>query len=196
MKPAQWVNTTMDDGALHALLERLLSHVPVDAIDEVWIFPTRRLGAVESTVLAIATFDEEPDRRRVLTAHFTVTRDRKGAAKVEERVAEHASAPAGSLARVVDGVLRRLGDEVSSLPRAERIEGLRHRWDELIRELGGTVAQPGRDEADEATEGGVDPGAEEAAEPAAQGAAGVDSAPAADPEGDTGPQPLPSASEP
>jgi hypothetical protein len=141
LRPAQWVNIA-DDGALHALLDRVPARIPVDAIDEIWIFPTRRMGAIESTVFAIATFDDDPERRRVLTAHFTVTRDRKGAAKVEETVAEHASAPAGSLARVVDGVLRRLGDEVSAPPRAERIEGLRHRWDDLIRELGGTVVEP------------------------------------------------------
>jgi hypothetical protein len=149
MRPAHWVNMA-DDGALHALLERVPAPIPVDAIDEIWIFPTRRRGAIESTVFAIATFDDDPQRRRVLTAHFTVTRDRKGAAKVDETVAEHASAPAGSLARVVDGVLRRLGDEVSSPPRAERIEGLRHRWDDLIRELGGTVAGPAPETGNEA----------------------------------------------
>ena len=133
MKPSHWVNTAPDEAALPALLRRVAAALPVDSIDEVWIFPTRRAAGAESTVIVVATFDED-DRRRVHTAHFTATRDRKGAATVQEIIAQHAIAPAGAVARVVEGVMRRLGDDLA-LPHGETIAGDAGRWDALLQRL-------------------------------------------------------------
>lgn len=142
--PGQWVNTDADEGALHALLVRASGSIPPESIDTLWIFPTRRAGAVESTVLLAATFGDDPERRRVFTLHFTVTRDRKGRATVNHRLDEHAIAPHDAMKRVVDGVLRRLGDETARPPRVESIEGDIARWDALVVELGGQLrVEPG-----------------------------------------------------
>lgn len=133
----QWVNTEPDEGAPHALLERVAAQYPPEILDEVWIFPTRRAAGVESTVVVVAAHGEDPERRRVATAHFSVTRDKKGKPTVDARFEEHALAPAGALGRIVDGVLRRLGDELAAPPRAERIERDLDRWSALIVDLGG-----------------------------------------------------------
>jgi hypothetical protein len=135
MRPAQWVNTATDEAALHVLLGRVAQRLPVETIDEVWILPTRRNGGVESTVIVFASFDDEPDRRRVSTAHFTATRDRKGNATVQEKMEQHAIAPLAAVARVVDGVLRRAGEELA-IPHAERIAGDPARWQALLETFG------------------------------------------------------------
>ncbi len=137
MTGSQWVNTVPDEAALPALLERIARRLPVETIDEIWILPTRRTAGVESTVIVIATFDDVPNRRRVNTAHFTAVRDRKGQATVQEKVEQHAIAPGESVARVVEGVVRRAGEEVS-LPQGERIAGDNERWVALIRTLAGS----------------------------------------------------------
>jgi hypothetical protein len=138
MRPPQWVNTAPDEAALPALLQRVAARLPVESIDEVWIFPTRRAAGAESTVIVIAAFDSD-DRRLVSTAHFTATRDRKGNATVTEKMEQHASAPAGAVARVVEGVLRRMGDDLA-LPLGETIGGDAQRWSDLLQRLGGGTA--------------------------------------------------------
>ena len=147
----QWVNTEPDEGAPHALLERGAAQYPPESLDELWIFPTRRAGGVESTVVVVAAHGEDPERRRVATAHFSVSRDKKGKPTVVERFEEHALAPAGALGRIVDGVLRRLGDEMAAPPRAERIERDLDRWSALIVDLGGpppvTAPEPAETDA-------------------------------------------------
>jgi hypothetical protein len=143
MTTTKWVNTEPDDGALPALLQRMEAQLPADALDALWIFPTRRTSSVESTVVVAACREADAERRRVYTAHFTVLRDKKGKPTVQERLQEHATAPADALARVVSGVVRRLGDEAAQPPRHERIEGDPDRFDALIRELGGTPVRRG-----------------------------------------------------
>lgn len=137
MSTAQWANIGDDPGALHALVERLPEHVPVAAIDYLWIFPARRIAIGESIVIVIGAFDVDPERRRVGTAHFTVSRNRKGAATVNVRFDEHGSAPVGAVPRIVQGVLRRLGEDTEASPREEQICGESDRWDALVVELGG-----------------------------------------------------------
>lgn len=137
MSTAQWANIGDDPGALHALLERLPEHVPVAAIDYLWIFPARRIAIGESIVVVIGAFDEDPERRRVSTAHFTISRNRKGAATVNVHFNEHGSAPVGAVPRIVQGVLRRLGEDTEASPREEQICGESGRWDALVVELGG-----------------------------------------------------------
>lgn len=157
----QWVNIE-DEGGLPALLRRLEAEVPVDAIDELWIFPTRRASGVESTVLVLSAFAGEEDRRRVGAVHFRVVRDRKGRATVEQNLREYATAPADAVSRVVEGVLRRLGDDAEHPPRMEPVGGDAERFEALIRELGGAprpeAAEPGAGSGGiegEATESGA-----------------------------------------
>ncbi|HSJ33268.1 MAG TPA: hypothetical protein VK933_17640 [Longimicrobiales bacterium] len=168
MSTAQWLNIGDDPGALHALVERISEHVPVAAIDYLWIFPARRIAIGESIVVVIGAFDEDPERRRVSTAHFTVSRNRKGAATVNARFDEHGSAPVAAVPRIVQGVLRRLGEDTEASPREEQIDGEQDRWDALIVELGG----PPRTESPAEDIDGSGSGAD--------GASGAGSAPAHD----------------
>jgi hypothetical protein len=134
----KWVNTEADDGALPALLERVADRIGPGAIDELWIFPTRRSASVESTVLVVSAFHDDGDRRRVWTAHFTIVRDGRGRPTVSERLEEHATAPTDALPRIVEGVVRRLGDDAARPPRATAIAGDVVRWADAIRALGGS----------------------------------------------------------
>jgi phenylpropionate dioxygenase-like ring-hydroxylating dioxygenase large terminal subunit len=150
MTTTQWVNTQPDAGALPALLMRIRAHVPATAIDELWIFPSRRIASGESTVFVVAGFDPvDAERRRVITARFTVSRDRKGIASVQDRIDEHGTAPYSAIARMVQGVLRRLGEEGDQPPRQHQLEGEEARWWSLIEELGGT--RPPADATESAT---------------------------------------------
>jgi hypothetical protein len=143
----KWVNTEPDEASPHALLDRVAHQIPAAIIDEIWIFPTRRAGAVESSVFVVTAFGDDPERRRVATANFTVTRDKKGRPNITEQIEEHALAPAAALGRVVEGVLRRLGDEVAHAPRAERIGRDPERWQALRLDLGAPVERPQPDAA-------------------------------------------------
>jgi hypothetical protein len=159
MSTAQWANIGDDAGALHALVRQVTSQIAVAAIDYVWIFPARKVAAGESVVVVVAAFDEDPERRRVITARFTVSRNRKGAADVRERFDEHGSAPTDAVPRIVQGVLRRLGEDADAEPRAEQISGETQRWNSLIVELGG------RPDAGEEAVAGEDAVASEEAAP-------------------------------
>jgi hypothetical protein len=132
----QWVNID-DEGALHVLLQRLASTVPVDSIDALWILPTRRSTGIESTVVILSVFDSvDPLRRRVGAVRWLVTRDRKGRATVEEQMNEYASAPADALQRIVEGVMRRLGDNSVEPAQPRIIAGDAREWSALLRSLG------------------------------------------------------------
>lgn len=132
----KWVNIE-DEGAIHMLLGRLAEAVPPDAIDSVWILPTRRAGGFESTVVVLSVYDPtDPLRRRVGAVRWLVSRDRKGRATVEEQMHEYALAPADAIQRVVEGVMRRLGDSAIEPPAPGIIEGSAERWTELLRSLG------------------------------------------------------------
>jgi len=132
----QWVNIE-DEAAPHALLRRIEQRVPAHHIDTLWIFPTRRAAGFESSVIVVSSFEpEDPDRRHVHAARFLVSRDRKGRATVQDEFYDFALAPAETLTRVVEGVLRRLGEDTAEAPRAQTIEGDASAWTELLRSLG------------------------------------------------------------
>jgi hypothetical protein len=139
---SKWANTEPDAGSPHALLERLGRNLPSTAIEDIWLFPTRPVAAGESTVFVVAAITDDPERRRVITARYTVTRDRKGVATVQEQLDEHGTAPAAAVARIVQGVLQRMGEEGEQPPRAERIGRDAERWWALFEELGGHRPQP------------------------------------------------------
>jgi hypothetical protein len=127
-----WLTGRADSGGIPALLERLSRELAVSRIDELWLFPTRRLTGFESTVLVLSLYTDETDRRRVVTAHFKAIRNKRGEATVETRLEEQAVAPADRLIRVIDGVLRRLGDDLAATPQAARISGEPERYEALI----------------------------------------------------------------
>lgn len=129
-------------GHLHDLAARLA----VPAIDHLWIFPTRRVAGAFSTVIAVAAFAaDDRDRRRVLTAHYTVRVDRAGRLSVLANLLEHGLAPADRLDRLIDGVLRRLDEDLlASPPRAAAIGGDPARWDALLAAVAVPPSSPSR----------------------------------------------------
>jgi hypothetical protein len=149
---SQWANIGEDAGAVHALVARVADHVPVELIDQLWVFPPRRTAAGESTVVVIGAF-EEGERRRVATARFIVSRNRKGEPSVSVRFDEHGAAPTDAIPRIVQGVLRRMGEDTGAEPREVSVGGRTQRWDEFIVELGGRppAAAPEGDAAQPAT---------------------------------------------
>jgi hypothetical protein len=136
MRPQQWVNTGPDEGAPFALLGLVAAQLPAAAIDEVWLFPTRRTAEGESTVVVAAAFHEDDERRRVITYRFVVTRNNRGAAKVREQCFEYGSAPSHAIVRVIEGVLRRLGDDAEVPPHGRSIAGDEQQWRAWLRQLG------------------------------------------------------------
>jgi len=136
-----WANID-DDGALAALLGRIAGRVAPSSIDVLWIFPTRRSGVTESTVIVLSLFDEDRTRRRVGTVHFLVTRDARGRATVGDKTEEHASAPPDAVERIIDGVLRRLEHEADAPPRRVAIEGDETAWQALIVNVADPAARP------------------------------------------------------
>ena len=134
-EPAQAEKDPERERLLHCLNEvARLCEVPT--IDEVWVFPTRRAGKAESTVVVVSAFDEVDSRRRVVTAHFS-TRPGNGRKVISEtKLTEHGIAPADRIGRLIEGVIRRLDEELASLPpRSARIEGDAERWDRFLAEL-------------------------------------------------------------
>lgn len=163
----QWVNTQPDAGALHALLFSLQGRVPLDLLDEIWIFPTRRIAVGESTVVVMSLNTDDEDRRRVMTARFTVSRNNKGVAKVLDKIDEHGTATVDAVARVVEGVLRRLGEDIEQPPRNERIGGDPDAWKALLLDLGAPrdMVEPAASSVEPAVGPTIEPGADPAARP-------------------------------
>lgn len=180
MNTTQWANIGEDPGATHAMIQRIPEVVAVAGIDYLWIFPPRRVAAGESSVIVVAAFDED-DRRRIITAHFTVARNRKGIATVTALFDEHGAAPVDAVPRIVQGVLRRLGEDTAAEPRDVLIDGRQDRWDALVTELGGRPAPPDAEPEDYA----ANDAAEDAAENAEGGRGDAAGADAVDAAGDT-----------
>ena len=130
-----WLTSKADAASLPALAENLGTQVDVTTVDQLWLFPTRRAAGIESTVFVLSVHDQD-DRRRVLTAHMRATRNKRGEAAIETKLAEHATAPAERIPRVIDGVLKRLGDDYASTPPSTaRIDRKPERWQAVVETL-------------------------------------------------------------
>jgi hypothetical protein len=135
MSAPSWLTGKADAASLPALLEGLPPRIDVSTVDELYVFPTRRVQGVESTVFVFSVYDEE-DRRRVITAHLRATRNKRGEPTIETKLDEHATTPADRIPRVIEGVLRRLSEELAATPPSHaRIDRSLDRWKELIEQL-------------------------------------------------------------
>lgn len=115
-----------------AALAAIARALPPERIDEIWIFPPRRTGAGLSVVAVAATFDPagDPERRTIVTARFIAAPGTRGAAPRLE-LSDDGAAPPERVARVVDGVIRRL-DDTATPPRHAHVRGEPERWRELL----------------------------------------------------------------
>lgn len=119
-----------------AFLMSVAAAVPPESIDQLWIFPPRTAGKMRSLVAVIAAFEsDEPERRRVITAHRVTKSDEKGRVQTVDSVEEQATAPVDRVERVVDGVLRRLAEETVDAPRHVALAGDPEAWTSLLDDL-------------------------------------------------------------
>jgi hypothetical protein len=124
---------------LLALLVSLASRVSTHALDELWIFPPKQSARQESALVVGSAFHDDADRRRVMTAHYRSTRQPNGQFVVEESLVEHAVAPVDRLERIIEGVIRRLDDDLAQLhPVPSRIRGETEAWTALLDSISAT----------------------------------------------------------
>lgn len=125
----------LPDAPLFALLRTIADEVGVDRIDQVWLFPPRRLKAGETSVVVVAAFhDLEDDRRRVYAAQYTAPAD----TRAEPRLAldQYGAAPADRVGRLVEEVVERIKDDAPpTAPRAVRIRGEDERWNTMLHQI-------------------------------------------------------------
>ena len=135
MSAPSWLTGKADAASLPALLEGLPPRIDVTSIDEMYVFPTRRVQGVESTVFVFSLHDAH-DMRRVLTAHLRATRNKRGEPAIETKVDDHATAPADRIPRVIEGVLKRLSEDFAATPPSHcSINRDAERWKQLIEQL-------------------------------------------------------------
>ena len=134
--------------ALAAATERL---VP-ERIDQVWLFPPRPVGEKESGLAVLTLFAAAPDpappsatpaadpadRRQVWTLQYEAERLKGGKTNRVDTLLEQATVPSGLLTRIIDGVVRRLG-EGADAPDVRDVAGRHDAWSELLAELGGPL---------------------------------------------------------
>ncbi len=135
MSAPSWLTGKADAASLPVLLEGLAQQVNPATVDELYLFPMRRVQGVESTVVVFSVHDAE-ERRRVITAHVRATRNKRGEPTIETRLDEHATTPAERIPRIIEGVLRRLSEDFAATPPSHcSIESSKERWEAMIDQL-------------------------------------------------------------
>lgn len=138
--------------ALPRTLFRVREELGVDAMDRVWVFPPIRRGRKESgLVVASLHLDDDAGRRRLVTVSYTA--DRRGLdLTVESSFTEEGSAPPDMLPRVMEGVVRRAGEDHTDA-REVPIEREAERYEELLGEFDASLFAPvARTEVEAGTE--------------------------------------------
>jgi hypothetical protein len=125
------------------ILEAVAARVPPERMDAVWLFPTRRAGRSDSTLVVVSAFAD--DRRTVLTAEHVVRHLEKGGRDTSLAVRQHGVAPEEHVERVVAGVLRRLDESlVDASPRRFQVAGAPDRFADAVATLREDAARPPR----------------------------------------------------
>ena len=123
--------------ALPRVLIRLRDRLGVESADRLWIFPPSRRGRREQGLVAVSTFQEGEERRRLITVSYTAEHTGKGVT-VEVSFTEEGEAPPDRFPGVMQGVVQRAGDpkgeprEVAIGGSAEKYEGLLEEFDEAL----------------------------------------------------------------
>lgn len=121
--------------ALPRTLAGLRERLGVEELARLWIFPPLRRGRTERGLVAASLHldggDEE--RRRVMTVSYAAERSGLDLT-VDTSFSEEGDAPPELLPRVMDGVVRRAGEEHGE-PREVEIEGSAAAFDVLMEEF-------------------------------------------------------------
>ncbi len=120
--------------ALPRTLRMLGDKVGVTQLDRLWIFPPLIRGRREWGLIAASVYTGWDDRRRLLSAPYVAERTGQGGLSVVHDLEEQGEAPPDRLPRVMDGVVRRGGEEMGE-PREVVLEGVTETFDELLKEF-------------------------------------------------------------
>jgi hypothetical protein len=137
---------------LVAALAAVADRLPPERIDQVWLFPPRPVGEKESGLAVLTLFAlavdsaggtgaassagvAPSDRREVWTLQYEAERLKGGRTNRVDTLLEQATVPSGLLTRIIDGVVRRLG-EGADAPDVRDVAGHESVWSELLAELG------------------------------------------------------------
>jgi len=134
--------------AYRAVLDPLEVRPGVDAIERVWAFPPREIRGVPVALIVASAFAEEEGRRRLITSRVVVEPVPEGAPSRRQpdtsiEVAQQGVVPADRVRRVLEGVVRRLGVDLSDEAPADfPIDGDEEAWGRM-REALHAMAAPG-----------------------------------------------------
>ena len=120
--------------ALPRVLIRVRGQLGIPSVDRLWIFPPVRKGRREQGLVAVSTFlDDAEDRRCMVTVAYVAEHTGKGVT-VTPSLTRDGDAPPDRFPGVIEGVVRRSGDELGE-PREVEIEGDPARFEELLEEF-------------------------------------------------------------
>jgi hypothetical protein len=124
---------------LGAALASVADRIPPGRVEQVWLFPPRRVGAKESglAVLVVTAGGEEEDdgRRTIWTVRYDAETSRAGKVQSAHALEEQGTVPPDRVGRIVDGVARRLEAE-SDAPDVRELARDPAEWRALLAELG------------------------------------------------------------
>lgn len=120
--------------AIPRTLQGVVERLGAETVDRIWIFPPRIKGRKESGLVVVSRFtgDDDPERRHLFTVSYTAERTGKGLT-VDWGLSEEGAAPPGRLPPIIEGVVRRAGDDEEEA-REVGLEGDRERLVDLFDE--------------------------------------------------------------
>ena len=120
--------------AIPRTLIRIRDVLGAASIDRLWIFPPVRRGRREQGLVAVSTFvDDVEDRRSMVTVPYVAEHTGQGVS-VAPTFTREGEAPPDRFPGVIEGVVRRSGDELGE-PREIDIDGSAARFEELLEEF-------------------------------------------------------------
>lgn len=120
--------------AIPRVLIRVREQIGVSSIDRIWIFPPVRKGRREQGLLAVSTFsDDVADRRSMVTVAY-VAEHTGQRVTVTPTITVEGEAPPDRFPVVIEGVVRRSGDELGD-PKEVEIDGEAARFEGLLEEF-------------------------------------------------------------
>jgi len=124
------------DPRLAEALAAAAARIAPERVEQVWLFPPRRLAARESglAVLVVVPGDAADPRREIWTVRYDGAVE-KGKPVFTHLLEEQGTVPPDRVGRIVDGVARRLEAE-SDAPDVRDTGGDPQAWAALLAELG------------------------------------------------------------
>ena len=125
-----------DPGVPEALPRTLVlarERLGAERVDRLWMFPALRRGRREWGLITVSLFLDGEERRRIVTVAYTAERTGRSLT-VDQAFHEEGDAPPELLPRVMEGVVRRGGEEYGE-PREVEIGGDPLRFGALLDEF-------------------------------------------------------------